>query len=70
MNKINWSNDFYSDMFSLDFDCFFQPLTYKVSCILLWTQLIIGNRTSCRTIQGNRARNFKPDFKFQIFSLI
>ena len=29
-----------------------------VSRILLLTQLI-GNRTSCRTIQGNRARNFK-----------
>ena len=34
----------YLDVFSLDFDSFF-------SCILLWTQLI-GNRTSCRTMQG------------------
>ena len=37
---------------------FFQPLAQKGSRILLLTQLI-GKRTSCRAIQGNRAVNFK-----------
>ena len=37
---------------------FFQPLARKGSRILLLTQLI-GKRTSCRAIQGNRAVNFK-----------
>ena len=27
MDEINWSNDFHSDMFSLDFDRLFQLLT-------------------------------------------
>ena len=49
---------FYLDMFSLDFDgLFFQPLTLKVSSILLLIQLI-GRTTSCQ-FRGSHACNFK-----------
>ena len=42
----------YLDVFSLDFDSLFSTVDLeKFSRILLWTQLI-GNRTSCRTMQG------------------
>ena len=42
--EINWFNDFYSDMCSLDFDSLFPLLTLEVSRILILTQLI-DNRT-------------------------
>ena len=29
MEEINWANDFYSDMFSLDFDCLFSTVDLK-----------------------------------------
>ena len=52
MDEINWSNHFYTDMFSCNFDRRFSTVDLKkLSGILLLTQLI-GNRTSCRIIQG------------------
>ena len=49
MDEINWSNDFYSDMFSFDFDRLFSTVDLKKFLAFCLTQLI-GNSTSCRII--------------------
>ena len=52
MDEINWSNGFFSDMLSLDFDNLFSNDDLKsFSHFVIMTQLI-GNRTSFRTVQG------------------
>ena len=52
MDEINWSNDFCSDMFSLDFDCLFSTIDLETFLHFVIDTLLIGNRTSCHTIQG------------------
>ena len=62
MDEINWFNDCYSDMFSVDFESLFPTVDLKsFSHFVIDTIIIItGNRISCHTILGgNHARNFK-----------
>ena len=51
MDELNWFNDLYSDMVSLDFDSLFSTIDLKIFHILLLAKLV-GKRTLCRTIQG------------------
>ena len=53
MDEINWSNIFYSDMFSFDFNSLFSTVDLESFLqFVIDTINIIGNRTFCHTIKG------------------
>ena len=58
-----WFNDFYSDMFSLDFDCLFQPLLSFLNFVIA-NLLVIGFRVL--QFRGNHASNFKSALRYMI----
>ena len=53
-----WFNDFYSDMFSLDFDCVFSTVIFKSFLNFVSSNLLV---IGFHVVQfgGNHASNFK-----------